>query len=489
MEATEPGEHADIPVIPTNWVITNKGDREHVDIRARLVACEVKGAAASEAMYFSATPPLDALKCIISLAACDATKKLDFIDVRKAHLNGTARRTIAVRLPKEAGGGRGLLIRSLYGTRDAAACWEACIAEVLCKHGFAQGKASPCLFHHPGKSISVLVHGDDFVSLSSPQNCRWLRKVLKSEWDIKERGLLGEDVNEIRILGRILSRTEKGYTLEADPRHAEILIASEGLSEKSNGVVTPGIKADAGDEMSKPLDQDCASAYRSKCMRAAYMALDRPDLQYAVKEAARAMAKPTEADLGMVRRIARYLRHRPRLILEYPWQNTPTNVIGECDSDFAGCKKSRKSTSGFAAFFGTHCLATRSKTQSVIATSSGEAELYALGSATSMCIGIQSVLRDLGTEARVEIHLDASVAKTMASRRGLGKTRHISVQYLWMQDKVTSGDIILRKIRGEDNRSDMMTKHLGMERLENLLRTMSTRFESGTSKAALKAMI
>ena len=150
-----------------------------------------------------------------------------------------------------------------------------------------------------------MVHGDDFVSLSSPQNCRWLRKVLKSEWDIKERGLLGEDVTDIRILGRILSRTEKGYTLEADPRHAEILIASEGLTDKSNGVVTPGIKADAGDETSKPLDQDSASAYRSKCMRAAYMALDRPDLQYAVKEAARAMAKPTEADLGMVRRIAR----------------------------------------------------------------------------------------------------------------------------------------------------------------------------------------
>ena len=106
-----------------------------------------------------------------------------------------------------------------------------------------------------------------------------------------------------------------------------------------------------------------------------------------------------------------------------------------------------------------------------------------------MCIGIQSVLRDLGTEARVEIHLDASVAKTMASRRGLGKTRHISVQYLWMQDKVTSGDIILRKIRGEDNRSDMMTKHLGRERLENLLRMMSTRLESGASKAAPKAMI
>ena len=48
----------------------------------------------------------------------------------ESHVNGKAPRKIVVRLPPEAGGGLGILLRSLCGTRDAAVCWEACIAEV-----------------------------------------------------------------------------------------------------------------------------------------------------------------------------------------------------------------------------------------------------------------------------------------------------------------------------------------------------------------------
>ena len=118
----------DTKVVPTKWVLVNKGDADHVEIRARLVACEVKGAAESEPTLFAATPPLDALRCLISLAASRRGEVLDFVDIRKAHLNGRARREIYVKLPKEAGGGPAILERSLYGTRDAAACWEACVA-------------------------------------------------------------------------------------------------------------------------------------------------------------------------------------------------------------------------------------------------------------------------------------------------------------------------------------------------------------------------
>eukprot|EP00971_Amphidinium_carterae_P241273 4790789-Amphidinium_carterae.1 len=56
---------------------------------------------------------------------------LDFVDVRKAHLNGQVRRHLVIRLPKEVGGGLAVLERSLYRTRDAAACWEECVAELL----------------------------------------------------------------------------------------------------------------------------------------------------------------------------------------------------------------------------------------------------------------------------------------------------------------------------------------------------------------------
>ena len=48
--------------------------------------------------------------------------KLDFIDVRRAYFHASARRDVFVALPPEDGeeGMRGRLLKSMYGTRDAA---------------------------------------------------------------------------------------------------------------------------------------------------------------------------------------------------------------------------------------------------------------------------------------------------------------------------------------------------------------------------------
>ena len=114
----------------------------------------------------------------------------------------------------------------MYGTRDAAVCWEECITKVMQKFGFVQGKSSPCLFYHEKKEMSVFVHGDDFVSLGSVKPCERLREELAKHWELKERGTLGIDLKAIRILGRLVTMSSEGYTWEADPRHAEVLCAA-----------------------------------------------------------------------------------------------------------------------------------------------------------------------------------------------------------------------------------------------------------------------
>ena len=81
-------------------------------MRARLVACEVRHFA-PEASVFAATPPLEALKILVSLAASQPQWVMDFLDVRKAHLNGMVKRRVIIKLPKEAGSGYGLLMRTM----------------------------------------------------------------------------------------------------------------------------------------------------------------------------------------------------------------------------------------------------------------------------------------------------------------------------------------------------------------------------------------
>jgi len=106
-----------------------------------------------------------------------------------------------------------------------------------------------------------------------------------------------------------------------------------------------------------------------------------------------------------------------------------------------------------------------SSTQAVIALSSGEAEYYGLVRGAPIGMGAQSMLRDMGVDCRVRVSTDASAAKGIASRRGLGKVRHIEVNQLWVQDKVSKGELEVRKVSGSVNISDALTKYVESERL------------------------
>ena len=70
---------------------------------------------------------------------------------------------------------------------------------------------------------------------------------------------------------------------------------------------------------------------------------------------------------------------------------------------------------------------------------------------------------EMGIKVRIRVSTDASAAKGIASRRGLGKIRHIEVHQLWVQDKVANGEIEVRKVDGKANLADMLTKHVGSE--------------------------
>ena len=75
-----------------------------------------------------------------------------------------------------------------------------------------------------------------------------------------------------------------------------------------------------------------------------------------------------------------------------------------------------------------------------------------------MGIGINAISGDLGLLLQVNIKTDASAAKGIASRRGLGKVRHIDVSQLWLQDRVNKGDIKIEKVSTKVNVADALTK-------------------------------
>ena len=96
--------------------------------------------------------------------------------------------------------------------------------------------------------------------------------------------------------------------------------------------------------------------------------------------------------------------------------------------------------------------------QSLVAMSSAEAQLYSLVKVASEAMGIQALMADMGWTVRVRVWLDSSAAKSIASRSGLGRVRHVEVKYLWIQEAVRAGRPVVEKIPGKENPPDMLTK-------------------------------
>ena len=82
------------------------------------------------------------------------------------------------------------------------------------------------------------------------------------------------------------------------------------------------------------------------------------------------------------------------------------------------------------------------------------------------------------------VHSDAAAALGIAYRRGLGgKTRHVKVQYLWIQDAVENKEPEIGKVGTLENPADMLTKFLANDALSKHAQRLSLSFVPGRSSA------
>ena len=190
--------------------------------------------------------------------------------------------------------------------------------------------------------------------------------------------------------------------------------------------------------------------------------------------------------LKVPKRLGRYVKGRPRLVYHYPWQ-----VVGHLDAysdtDWAGCLRTRKSTSGGCVLLGGHVTKCWSATQASISLSSGEAEYYGVVKGASALLGAISMAKDLGLNMKGRVHTDSSAAKGIASHRGLGKMRHIDTQFLWVQERIQAGDFTLHKEGTNDNVGDLFTKHLEQAKSADFTARLGYTAREGSSSLTLRA--
>ena len=121
------------------------------------------------------------------------------------------------------------------------------------------------------------------------------------------------------------------------------------------------------------------------------------------------------------------------------------------DSDWVGCKDTRRSTSAGVILLGGHTLKAYARKQKIIASSVGS-----FGESK----GIVSLLKDLGYEMKPVLVIDAKAIEHILHKHGLGRLKHIVVAFLWMQDEIRSERLRVRMARSEENVADLGTKPL-----------------------------
>ncbi|GJY40773.1 uncharacterized mitochondrial protein-like protein [Tanacetum coccineum] len=138
-------------------------------------------------------------------------------------------------------------------------------------------------------------------------------------------------------------------------------------------------------DLEKPLVKDGDAddvdvhLYRSMIGSLMYLTASRPDIMFAVCACARFQVTPKTSHLLAVKRIFRYLKGKPTLGLWYS-RDSPFELVAYTDSDYARATQDRKSTTGGCQFLGNRLISWQCKKQTVVATSTTEAEYVAAAS-------------------------------------------------------------------------------------------------------------
>ena len=192
-----------------------------------------------------------------------------------------------------------------------------------------------------------------------------------------------------------------------------------------------------------------------------YMAPDRPDCQQAIRNLTKSLKEPTGVDMVNLVRVARYLKgtkdHGVRL---RSGEGDIKSLEVYSDTDWASCKKTRKSTACGVFMVNGNLLSSYSRSLSMICLSSAEAEFNGGVAACSEGLFFKQIFEFFGYPVAMRVWMDSSAARGIFQRQGVGRVRHLEAKCLWAQDALKQKKFEIKAVSTHENVADMGTKAL-----------------------------
>ncbi|GJU53128.1 putative ribonuclease H-like domain-containing protein [Tanacetum coccineum] len=451
---------AGMKVIGTRWVFRNKRDERGVVVRnkARLVA---QGHRQEEGIdydeVFAPVARIEAIRLFLAFASF-----MGFIvyqmDVKSAFLYGTIDEEVYVSQPP------GFVdpdhpkkvykvVKALYGLHQAPRAWYATLSTFLEEHGYRRGSIDKTLFIKKNKKdiMLVQVYVDDIIFGSTKKSwCDEFETLMKGRFQMSSMGEL------TFFLGLQVKQSQTGLFISQDKYVADMLKKFDLASVKTAITPMETKMALTKDEESADVD---VHLYRSMIGSLMYLTASRPDIMFAVCACSHFQVNPKVSHLIAVKRIFKYLKGKPNLGLWYP-RESPFALEAFSDSDYAGANLDRKSTTGGCQFLGRRLISWQCKKQTIVATSTTEAEYVVAANCCGQILWIQNQFLDYGFNfMNTKIHIDNESTICIVKNPVFhSKTKHIEIRHHFIRDAYEKKLIQVQKIHTDNNVADLLTK-------------------------------
>ncbi|CAN1253632.1 Retrovirus-related Pol polyprotein from transposon RE2 [Linum perenne] len=316
--------------------------------------------------------------------------------------------------------------------------------------------------------LVLLVYVDDIILASNDlQLIENMKERLKSHFKAKDLGQLKY------LLGLEIARNKTGISM-CQRKYCLEMIEDAGLMFKKPSKTPSDYKSKLSADEGELLED--VSVYMQLVGRLHYVTITRPDISYAVQQLAQFQSKPTNVHRQVAYKVIRYLRSAPGQGLFFS-RDSSLQMVGYCDSDWASCTDTRRSTSGFCLFIGRSLVSWKTKKQSTVSRSSSEAEYRALAQICCEVQCLRSLLEDFGVkhDGPVQLFCDNQSAIHISRNPVFHeRTKHIEIDCHVVRERLQSGMIQLSYVPTEVQLADVFTKGLPAPRLRFMLNKLGT---------------
>lgn len=402
---------------------------------------------------------------------------IDQMDVKTAFLNGIIQELIYVHMPPgfKIPGMVCMLKKALYGLKQSPRLWyERLSGFLLEKLGLKRLHADHGIFvTQDGLKGPIVSSFVDDLNIMAPKGTGLVTRVkdeLKTAFSMVDMGPISY------YLGLKVERNREKRTLKlSQPTYIDKIVHRFGL-----GTAKP-CNTPMREDYLVPNEKQATEAdiknYQAMVGSIMFAMIEsRPDIAFATSLVSRFAKNPSKAHIEAVKMILRYLHTTRTRGITYGG-NSDFNITGYSDSDWAGDKDTRKSTSGFVFKLNNGAVSWSSKRQPTVALSSTESEYMGLTQATKEATWLRLLMTELGliesndqsgteirtaeNECAITVNGDNQGSIALANNPVFhARTKHIDIQHHYIRDEITAGRIKLVYVPTTSMIADGLTKPL-----------------------------